>query len=111
MFKELFSKDKVTFSEFVRFALYSENGYYNKSSIIGRKGDFYTSPSESALFGKTLGYFISRLSEEKFESNNISAVELGSNNGDLSKHILDFLFKHHRDFRERLSSNLPGLCY
>ena len=102
MFKELFSKDKVTFSEFVRFALYSENGYYKKSSIIGRKGDFYTSPSESALFGKTLGYFISRISEEKFESNNISAIELGSNNGDLSKYILDFLFKHHKDLYNKL---------
>ncbi len=52
MIKELFQKnDKVSFSDFVRYALYSPNGYYKKDIAIGHKNDFYTSPLISKLFG------------------------------------------------------------
>ena len=62
MIKELFQKnDKVSFSDFVRYALYSPNGYYKKDIAIGHKNDFYTSPLISKLFGATIGNFFSKL--------------------------------------------------
>ena len=103
MIKELFQKnDKVSFSDFVRYALYSPNGYYKKDIAIGHKNDFYTSPLISKLFGATIGNFFSKIILEKFPTNTVSIVELGSNDGRLINDILDFLSKHHLDIYGRL---------
>ena len=103
MIKELFQKnDKVSFSDFVRYALYSPNGYYKKDIVIGHKNDFYTSPLISKLFGATIGNFFSKIILEKFPTNTVSIVELGSNDGRLINDILDFLSKHHLDIYGRL---------
>ena len=44
--KEITSKNKIPFSEFMDIALFhKEYGYYtNKSQIFGSEGDFITSP-------------------------------------------------------------------
>lgn len=103
MFKTLFAeKDVISFSDFVRYALYGPNGYYKKNFTIGPEGDFYTSPSVSKLFGKTIGYFFSKIILEKFPKDKISIVEIGSNNGELIKNVLDFFVGYHLDIHERL---------
>ena len=94
MVKELFAnKDVISFSDFVRYVLYSPNGYYKKNFTIGTKGDFCTSPSISKLFGKTVGYFFSKIILEKFPEDEILITEIGSNNGELIKDVLDFFLK------------------
>jgi SAM-dependent MidA family methyltransferase len=41
----------VRFDDFVRFALYSDRGFYTESGGAGRKADFITSPEVGPLFG------------------------------------------------------------
>ncbi|MBT88909.1 MAG: hypothetical protein CMN79_00235 [Spirochaetales bacterium] len=103
MIKELFQKeDRVSFSDFVRYALYGPNGYYKKDITIEHKNDFHTSPLISKLFGATIGNFFSKIILEKFPTNTVSIIELGSNDGRLISDILDFFSEHHLDIYERL---------
>ena len=53
-------KHSQSFSDFVTEALYSPNGYYRKKVDIGTKGDFYTSPSQTPLFGRALASSFSK---------------------------------------------------
>lgn len=80
----------ITFERFMEFCLYDpECGYYTtKSKVIGRKGDFYTSPHMHPMFGQILAdafvFYFDLCSKPK----PFHIVELGAGEGLLREQIL-----------------------
>lgn len=80
---------KITFAEFMDIALYHPiYGYYSSKSIkIGKRGDYYTSPSVHPVFGE----LICRQIEEMWNiagAEDFSIVEMGAGDGTLCHDIL-----------------------
>jgi SAM-dependent MidA family methyltransferase len=48
----------IRFDEFMRLALYGEQGFYGGAGRAGRRGDFITSPEVGPLFGAVVARFI-----------------------------------------------------
>jgi len=70
-------------SEIVKTLLYGENGYYMRHVKIGKRGDFFTAPHTSPLFGYTVASFLKREGVRLF-------VEVGGGEGYLMEDILNF---------------------
>lgn len=84
----------ISFRDFMEMALYyPELGYYTSKREIGKKGDYYTSPNVSAVFGEMIGRQIEEmwymLGEKEF-----TVVEIGAGTGLLSKDVLQYLRKN-----------------
>lgn len=70
-------------SEIVREFLYGEDGYYMKYVSIGKRGDFFTAPHASPLFGYTVGKFLKNEGVRFF-------IEIGGGEGYMMEDILNF---------------------
>ena len=79
--------EPITIEKFIEISLYSEKGYYKKSDVIGKKGDFITAPEISQLFGEILGLFIYNFWSSSIKKS-FNLVELGPGKGTL---LLDIL--------------------
>jgi SAM-dependent MidA family methyltransferase len=93
----------ISFRDFMETALYyPELGYYtSEKDKIGTKGDYYTSPNLTPLFG----VMIARQLEEIWEftgKGRFTIVEYGAGTGKLCHDILDYL-KNNREFYEKLT--------
>ena len=78
----------ILISEFMEICLYNiDHGYYSNSKVVGKKGDFVTSPEISQVFGEliALNFYSNALSSNLKE---INLVELGPGNGTLMKDML-----------------------
>ena len=75
-------------------ALYDpEFGYYTRpSAIVGRAGDFYTSPHLHIIFGIMLGRQMEEMWEVMGRPDRFQIVEMGAGMGHLAKDILDYIF-------------------
>ncbi len=82
------SGGKITFSEYMKMALYDpEHGYYTGySHQLGRQGDFITAPEISDLFGKCV---VQSLQSVLSNLKNPIVLEFGAGTGRLAKSILD----------------------
>ena len=102
MLQDLFNKSrKVPFSDFVTYALYSENGYYRKGSHVEKNGDFLTSPLVSRAYGETLAsFFLTKVIHNR--SDKISLVELGPNDGRLMSSVVDYIKKSAPNIYQKL---------
>ena len=88
----------ITIKDFLTLILYHEKlGYYRKTNIVGKEGDFITAPEISQVFGEIICNFL-MVNSYSFNTKNISYVELGPGRGFLAEDIL-------RTFK-KLSSNL-----
>ncbi len=91
--EEIRKKGRISYKEFIEFALYHPHlGYYRKRSP-GKDGDFYTSPTVSPIFGYTIGNFIKELDRAMGELKRLYVVEMGGGKGRLVEDIIDFLKK------------------
>lgn len=83
----------ITFEAFMDMALYyPELGYYTSpENVIGRKGDFYTSPHLHRIFGAMIGKQLEEMWEAMGRPADFNAVEMGAGAGYLCKDILDYL--------------------
>lgn len=88
----------MKFSKF--FQLWSK-AYYQNVARIGKKGDFFTAVSTGELFGFLLARHFLDLLDKNILSLPVEVVEIGSNEGYLSKDFLTYLtlerpeiFKH-----------------
>ena len=105
--QQILQTGKVSFAEFMAQALYHQQyGYYMAPrERIGKSGDFFTSSSVNALFGRLVARQLAEmaglLSSEVFE-----VVEQGAGEGHLALDILDALAEEAPEIYGRLSYTL-----
>jgi SAM-dependent MidA family methyltransferase len=100
--QDILSAGSISFARFMELALYCpKTGYYEQeSSMIGKKGDFYTSVSVGPLFGELLARkFTDWL--ESFAAQPAILIEAGAHDGQLALDILTWV----REFRPELAVN------
>lgn len=87
------SEGPISFETFMSIALYDpEFGYYTRpSAIIGRAGDFYTSPHLHMIFGMMIGRQMEEMWEVMGRPDRFQIVEMGAGMGHLAKDILDYI--------------------
>ncbi|RJQ14888.1 MAG: class I SAM-dependent methyltransferase [Nitrospiraceae bacterium] len=92
----------ITFETFMDIALYCPgSGYYSSGkTVIGRGGDFYTSPHLHPVFGAILAKLLMEMWAIIGKPPVFHAVEMGAGAGYLCRDILDYLHK---------PSNAPSL--
>ena len=72
-------RGKITFAEFMDVALYDPVvGYYRSDSVIGSRGDYYTSPSVHPAFAALLAVQLHRMWEILERPVPFYAVEMGA---------------------------------
>jgi len=93
--ERIINEGPITFEEFMSMALYyPELGYYsNPDAVIGKEGDFYTSPHLHPLFGAVICRQLVEMWEIMGRPSLFHAVEMGAGAGYLCKDILDYLYK------------------
>lgn len=82
----------ITFETFMEIVLYEPGlGYYTSDkTMIGRAGDYYTSPHLHPIFGAMIGKQIEEMWEIMGKPTDFQIVEIGSGAGYLCKDMLDY---------------------
>ncbi|MEI6205619.1 MAG: SAM-dependent methyltransferase [Desulfuromonadales bacterium] len=95
---------RVTFAEFMAVCLYEpELGYYTSPGRkVGAEGDFYTSITVHAAFGRVIAREIAQMWRCMDTSANFTLVECGAGNGRLACDIMDYLSEREVDLYEGL---------
>jgi len=79
----------IPFSEYMRFALYGEGGFYTTGGRAGRRGgDFITSPEVGPLFGTVIARALDAWWKELGSPSRFDVVECGAGPGTLARSIL-----------------------
>ena len=81
----------MLFSEF--FEKWLHENYYKNAVFVGKKGDFYTAVSVGELFGSLLANHFLNLVNEEILKPPLQIVEIGANEGYLSRDFLSALVK------------------
>ena len=86
-------KGRITFADFMAACLYEPGlGYYTSSGRkVGAEGDFYTSITVHAAFGRVVAREIAQMWRSMEEPSAFTLVECGAGNGRLACDIMDFL--------------------
>ena len=97
----------MNFADFMAQALYHpEFGYYMvPRDRIGKAGDFFTSSSVNALFGRLVARQLSQMAE-LLAADTFQIVEQGAGEGHLALDILDALLEEAPDLYARLTYTL-----
>ena len=86
--KNIKSNGTISIEEYMTIALYHPKyGYYTKSNIIGKKGDFITSPEISQVFGELIATWLI-FNSSNFFKYNFNFLELGPGRAVLIQDIL-----------------------
>lgn len=97
---------EISVYDFLKLVLYHpQYGYYAQSSVVGKEGDFITSPEISQLFGEVLALYILNDWYERGRPQNVHLVEIGPGQGTLVVDLLN-VFKNHIDFMKALRFSL-----
>ena len=83
-------KGRITFAEFMEVALYGPGGYYTQGEPVGRRGDFYTSPSAHPAFGALIALQLEQMWRLLGAPERFHVVEPGAGDGLLARDILTF---------------------
>ncbi len=84
-------KGKITFAEFMQFALYHRNaGYYTSHNRIGSAGDYYTSPTAHPVFAALITIQLHRMWEILGEPETFYVAEMGSGTGILGRAVVSY---------------------
>lgn len=87
--EEIRARGPMTFARFMELALYHpEHGYYQSKVVIGREGDFYTSPHVTPLFGRLVGKQLREMWERLGRPARYQVVEVGAGPGLLAREVL-----------------------
>jgi SAM-dependent MidA family methyltransferase len=84
---------RITFASFMEACLYEPGlGYYTSPGRkVGAEGDFYTSISVHAAFGRVIAREIAQMWRSMGSPNDFSLAECGAGNGRLARDIMDYL--------------------
>ncbi len=87
---EIRERGPMTFRRYMELCLYHPAwGYYNRPGpIIGRAGDFYTSPQVGAVFGRTLARQVEEVWELSGRPEEFWVVEYGAGTGVMAAHVV-----------------------
>lgn len=98
----------MSVKDFYNFVLYNDKqGYYSKQNIVGKKGDFVTSPEISQLFGEVIAFWMI-LYLNKFDLNKeFNLCELGPGKGTLMSDILRTI----KNVDDRMFVNLKKIFF
>ncbi len=101
--QEIQRQGVISFARFMELALYdAEAGYYERQpGVIGRSGDFYTSPCTGSLFGELLACQFAEWIDSLPEAP-VQLVEAGAHDGQLAADILHWLGKNRPAVAKRL---------
>lgn len=90
---------RMTFCDFMAACLYEPGlGYYTSPGRkVGTAGDFYTSITVHAAFGRVIAREIVRMWRSMGQPTGFDLVEVGAGHGRLSCDIMDFLAQHQPD--------------
>ena len=96
---------RITFASFMEACLYEPGlGYYTSSGRkVGAEGDFYTSISVHASFGRVIAREIAQMWRCMGSPVDFTIVECGAGNGRLACDIMDYLAEREPMLYERLS--------
>jgi SAM-dependent MidA family methyltransferase len=79
----------ISFSDYMRLALYGEGGFYTTGGRAGRRGgDFITSPEVGPLFGTVIARALDAWWKELGSPSQFDVVECGAGPGTLARSIL-----------------------
>jgi SAM-dependent MidA family methyltransferase len=102
----------ISCARFMEIALYEpEHGYYERDrTVVGQRGDFYTSVSVGPVFGQLLAFKFAEWLEECGLRNAergiphapLQIVEAGAHDGQLAEDILNWLCRHRPDIHARI---------
>ena len=83
--KDLIKKSgPISLSQYMEICLWDdENGYYTSNQVLGRHGDFITSPEISQTFGELIGLWALSFYQKFIDNKRICITELGSGRGTL----------------------------
>jgi len=94
----------ITIEKFTNLCLYSKNGYYKNTDVIGQSGDFITAPEISQLFGEIIGLYIFDFWKNKINEP-FDLIELGPGKGTLLIDILRINYNFNK-FKENINIKL-----
>lgn len=97
---------RITFEKFMELALYwpGEGYYTHRGGLIGVRGDFYTAPHLTSVFGELLARQIAEFWQRMGQPPDFEIVEVGAGQGLLAGDILNRL-------RQTEPALWPGLRY
>ena len=83
--KDLIKKSgPMSLSRYMEICLWDdENGYYTSNQVLGRHGDFITSPEISQTFGELIGLWALSFYQKFIDNERLCITELGSGRGTL----------------------------
>src|SRR2546427_10026640 len=83
----LASEGQITFSEFMRLALYDARAgyYFSAREKVGAVGDFYTANQVHELFGGLLAAAFAAVWQELGSPRGFTIIELGAGRGELAR--------------------------
>jgi SAM-dependent MidA family methyltransferase len=89
-------QQRITFAEFMALALYHPQGYYStRSSMIGPRGDFITSPHMGHDFGELLAEQFADMWQALGQPKPFTLMEMGAGQGLVAADVLTYLQTHH----------------
>ena len=90
---------RITFSAFMEACLYEPGlGYYTSAGRkVGAEGDFYTSISVHAVFGRVIAREIAQMWRCMGSPDRFTLVECGAGNGRLACDILDYMAEREQE--------------
>jgi SAM-dependent MidA family methyltransferase len=92
-------KGKIPFSHFMQMVLYEpEQGYYtNRTNLIGARGDFYTAPHLTPVFGQLIAKQFAEMWERLGKPTEFTLMEMGAGQGLLASDVLSWLYTERQD--------------
>lgn len=100
---ELATADKLDVATFMQHALYHPDGYYAKSTVWGKHGDYITSPDITQVFGEMVALWVMKEWEANQRPSCVQLVEMGPGNGTMIKDMLR-TFRVLPDFNKALQA-------
>jgi SAM-dependent MidA family methyltransferase len=98
--KRIVKQGRITFAEYMAACLYEPGlGYYTSPGRkVGTEGDFYTSISVHAAFGRVIAREIAQMWRIMEKPDSFTLVECGAGHGRLACDIMDYLAQREPDF-------------